>query len=494
MKLKLIAAAVAFAAAGSVHAVDIVVSGATASGNTQRAKIISDLCGGTAISYRVPAANDFWAVNCNLTAPASLLGQNYTFYKAGLGSGFGVSPVDTATPLRVVDLSTCALNDDLATPTVTEYDCAVPTTNFELVPQIGFSDVEPAAFRGTLAPPAAAGGAYDGSGLISAPVFGLVFGVIISENLRDTLQAAQGLAVGSELEIDMPSLSAQAIRSLQAGRLNTWSSVAVDDNGIEGITEYRQDIAGIGIGLAGGTADSITTYNVGPALTDTRMHICRRAPGSGTLAQYAMIYHGTNCTPGAAPVATPNGYAPAVVPIRMVSAPQGSGDMEKCVSTLATGVADPYSVPEGQVFGAPARVGYAIGQQSLERNATLTKAYRFVKVDGEAPTCANVHAGRYFNFAESTLNRRDDAPANVVAIFDELANNAFSADTNFACSFPHPFGFSGLMGIPNAANTPAATWTDSTNAADNSVNAFTRLGNTCQYPVIAPQAPSMLVN
>lgn len=506
MKFKLLAAAVALGCVGTANAVDVVISGATASGDIQRNKIISDLCGGTAINYRVPADNDFWAVGCTPVKPASATGAPHVFYKAGLGSGFGVSPVDTGTALEVVDISTCSLNDDTATPTVTEYDCALPSTNFTLVPEIGFSDVEPAAFRGDLAPPTSAGGAYDGDGLVSEPVFGLVFGIIISENFRDTLQNAQGLTVGSELEVDMPSLSAQHIRSLKSGRINLWSQVDVDENGIQGINGYRNDLPGVGIGLAGGAANDIVTYNVGDAVTDGRVHICRRAPGSGTLAQYAMQFHRTNCAAGTVGVAVANNYLPTSVTIRMVSQPQGSSDMGKCVAdtagptllaaALKPGSATPesYSVPSGQTFNVPARTTYSIGHQSLEKNDQLSRAYRFVKVDGEAPTCANVHAGKYWDFAESTLNRQITAPSNIVDIFNELVAS-FADDGEIACDFDHvSFGKSGLMGIPSATQKPLATWVDSLTPADNSVNAFTHLGNTCQPPIIYASPDSMLVN
>ena len=59
---------------------------------------------------------------------------------------------------------------------------------------IGVSDVEPAFFTNNT------------SNITAATSYALIFGVPVSLNVRNAMQAQQGLTVGSDTEANMPSL------------------------------------------------------------------------------------------------------------------------------------------------------------------------------------------------------------------------------------------------------------------------------------------------
>jgi hypothetical protein len=132
----------------------------------------------------------------------------------------------------------------------------------------------------------------------------------------------------------------------------------------------------------------------------------------------------------------------------------------------------------------------------------LTRNYRFVKVDGVAPTLENVHAGKYFDFAEQSMQWRNDGSMGGTAgyttsaattVNDQIAiilgyikDNAVSAAalaSSNAASFTHPWGHGGWLQVPTTTSPADAVFDPA-----NPVNGVTRTPtgatpNTCQLPL-----------
>ena len=181
----------------------------------------------------------------------------------------------------------------------------------------------------------------------------------------------------------MPNLQASEIRSIMMNNGAIRSSLDVQAETVYGGGAY--------VGL-----DTVTTRGS----TDNNIQICRRVNGSGTQAQANAMITGYPCDP------TFDKSIDSLQPqsrtglATFVTENESSGDVEKCLNDFNGG---------GNTTGdnAAARKRWAIGVQSLEKNpagaTSYTNAYRFIKMDGFAPSLVNVHAGDYFDVGRQTL-------------------------------------------------------------------------------------------
>jgi hypothetical protein len=517
---KALAAAVTLAISGNVMAFsptttpdyEVNFSGATATTKTLKQVVVENICDTTQTIdvYELNASSKNWAVACVTSTSVTSTADSVLFRKADLGSGYGVVHVDQSEDVAVLDPSTCEATssgtDTVGTTTVNTWQCTGKT---DVTPDIGTSDVEPAMFKGTLAP-LVGGVATDftnDSNMVIKPLSGLMFGVNATTDLRNALQAAQGLSVGEEDEANMPSLSSQAIRALFTGKVKTWEEVITSDGDdlLTATTDWNNDPAN-----ASHPENPIFVPPVSSTASPTRphaVHICRRAQGSGTHAQIGALVLRTNCSGGVAMKSqtSSNNASP------QVSAAQGSGDMTTCLDNLGTGSSNPYDSDHQYLMGLDestpnaANRRWGLGYQSLEKNDSLSAAYRFVKIDGVAPTLPNVHAGKYYDFAESTLQRRGgDGSYNstvttagkstdVTAMFDTIATQLGQAthlpDINSGGKFDHPFMHidyrGGWLASPNVSGNTVST--DGLLDMSQPVNPFGHYdtgANTCQPPIL----------
>jgi hypothetical protein len=336
------------------------------------------------------------------------------------------------------------------------YECDTAALEKTQNPDAGISDVEPSIFTGALALDAGEeplGVAdkptqpyVDLGNLNVLPGPGLVFGTAVTLAMYDELlddQNGAGMlpdcpASPSRAERDsidcMPSMPSSAIRSVFAGQVNDWSDVAP-------------------YGFAMDTSGTNQGDNV---------HICKRTNGSGTHAQFSVNFLGTNCraTSNIAMSEVNDGLSASFAGFAGVYANSGSSDMDKCLTALGSGLGfdgdfddpndssisnlpptaypgagDSSVVPGSGMTGiglntvVQVRVGgvvqnhplgltydnggtpftaFGMGYQSLEKNTSLGRPYRFVKVDGVAPTLDNAVSGDYRDvFYLSYQNRLD---------------------------------------------------------------------------------------
>ncbi|MCB1743287.1 MAG: hypothetical protein KDK91_23125 [Gammaproteobacteria bacterium] len=389
-------------------------------------------------------------------ANPALDGQDIAIYKFNGGSATGVAPVVDATPISILDAtlsgpSACTPVAGGTGSLANEYPIGTSGRVYELyvcsdaslvkaqIPDAGISDVEPTLFKGALAlnfgvEPRGVSAKPDAPfvdrgnlQLKAGP--GLTFGTAVTIPMYDELQddqAAAGMlpdcpplgAGGTDLATRdpardtiacMPSLPSPLIRSVFLGQITSWA-----------------DFMPYGLEL---DPTRVAKGN--------DVHVCKRTNGSGTHAQFSVNFLGTNCrsVSNLAMVEQNDGLSSSLFGVVGVYGNSGSSDMSDCLDALATGKGfdgdfdglPPESFPgtgdstvvPGEDLAATAIPGdplgrgyndkteaYAMGYQSLENNPDLAFSYRFVKVDGVAPTLDNVVAGTYKDVYYLTYQNR----------------------------------------------------------------------------------------
>ncbi|MBS1213157.1 MAG: uncharacterized protein H6R26_1774, partial [Proteobacteria bacterium] len=280
------------------------------------------------------------------------------------------------------------------------------------LPDMGVSDIDPQIFRGVNY-----NSTIDGSTTFSQPTTaavaatltvrnagGVVQNTPVTKTLRDALQNAQkqsgalpsNCAVGDETETCMPSMSKALLTSLFAGRIGKWSDIKVE----------KADGT-----LLGDLTDFATT----PPDNDL-VHICRRNKGASTQAAINAYFLNTPCaSTGTPPVEVSNPtFGPVVVAPTQVTATENCLDDFNDGSNVAT-------------FNPNGRKVWAISMLTTERNTALDKGYRYIKIDGYAPTVEQVAAGHYTYFSEAAYVWRKVAPkptADQQVLIEKIASDA----------------------------------------------------------------------
>ncbi len=456
---------------------EIFMSGASAMDNAITS-LFQNLCrSGTLDTYLNSGANPgnaYRAFFCTLSAnevPGLSSEQRVLFIKRSAGgSAQGVSPL-----IEQAQIDTLNIFNNNCTetgPGSRTWHCTTNQGTGDLVPKhpnIGISDVDPLMFRGVNTPtgfnPVTPAGAQQ---LDVRAVAALLFGVPVTNGLYHALQAVQigegqlpdSCQVGDYSEACMPSLSKHQIASLISGQIRTWDEFRIDNGTPEGtlLTHYQ---------------------GISPP-SDNKVYFCKRTAGSGTAAQQYAKFLNNPCSDGALqPLGTDNEFEGP----RLIEN-SGSGDMDLCLDDFAKG--NNRSGKNGMNA-----VAWAIGQQGMERNANLAFDYKFIKVDGIAPTLKNAASGQYIDWVEPTYQWRTSgagAPAgDTLRIIEKLVVDAgapgsvasiLNANTN------HPFGKSGYLAVASNGHPYSHALNENAPVIAYSHAASGTLNN-CSVPVIA---------
>ncbi|BCO30049.1 hypothetical protein TspCOW1_01520 [Thiohalobacter sp. COW1] len=400
---------------------------------------------------------DHVVVRCTVKGsfPAPMGGADLAVYKYNGGSSTGVAPVavpDGASPGNKIYLDASVAGCDAVTNSQGDnawpigltgnsyelYECTDPSLIKNQDPDAGISDIEPAPFVGPLAlsagteplgvPQRPTQEFEDKGNLDIKPGPGLLFGTAVTLPMYDDLVESQANAGmlpadcavtqgSTRAERDavrcMPSLPSAFIKSVFLGQVTSWA-----------------DAAPYGLSL------NPTSFN-GGVNQGNNVHLCKRTNGSGTHAQFSINFLGTNCRANSnlSMVEQNDGVSFAGIGLVGMYANSGSSDMDDCLNALGTGngfdgdfaglpqtdaanfgTGDSSVVP-GKDLDPTAGVvqtasgahplgitydnggvpftAYGMGYNSLEKNTKLNLAYRFVKVDGVAPTLENAISGEY---------------------------------------------------------------------------------------------------
>lgn len=352
-------------------------------------------------------------------------------YSVG-GSANGVTPINNASNVPFLDLTKLATSctagsatadaDGTATnlSTYEVYSCTAASSSLttNAVSYIGVSDVEPAFF----------GAPSTYSKVSSAGLATVIFGVPVTKTVYNALQAAQGLTVGSMTEANMPSLSQAQVTSMFTQEGQTWS--------------------GLGTGIT---------------LADDTIYVARRPNSSGTQKTFeALVARTVNGTLGGRNCQSDvESFVSGVDALdntavnttcdgsNLIVNGSGSGQVQACLNKHN-------DAGRG-----------AVGVQTTETKVSTSTKFAFVKINGVAPTQANVAAGKYTVYSDAAINTRTgstlptlsaDNYTNFIAKFKaEFASPAIIGVINGAAQ---PFGNSGLMALDNLnASVPAADYT-----------------------------------
>jgi hypothetical protein len=419
------------------------------------------------------------ALGAGANVPA---GTAFSVIKFSSGSGNGINEValgtvlasNTARKRNWVDVTACrtavtpvtVVGSTIGTVDFKVYvGCAVNTTG--LRPKIGVSDVEPALLSSQNPLFPVAGGPTSANVAAVTPNQGAAVGFapIVSRPLYIALQRAQGIAGGCALdgsaadqtEACMPTISTATLRAIFEARATS--------------TNQLTNAAGAAIAtLAGVTPPASTT-----------LFICRREDSSGTQVSFQSFYLGQGCvkTPRTF-VASNNGtsgegWDTSTNQAVRVFGGNGASEVKKCMDARS------------------AANNWAIGLMSTENtNGNGTDDWRYVKVDGFAPSLENTVLSRYTFFSENTFNvpntnqTLNAAQADIyAALLGGVRTASNLANTNVA----HPFGTGGLLAVPQTKGT--AWRPGSPSVATTPVNSMTKagsygnIGDNCT-PALAP--------
>jgi len=313
------------------------------------------------------------------------------------GSGKGVQVVADGVAIEAMNIN----NDNCTDNGDTTWDCSIAGgiaggDLFMKVSTAGISDVEPAMFVGLNVPPGdAAVTSVQISKMNIISMNALIFGVPVTENLYRALQMAQGLDTAKDDEANMPSLSTSQIYSLIAGGIATWDQLIINSIPLTKVA-----------GVIPPTNDSFGSFTV----YDSLVHYCRRPPGSGAQAQMNAKFANAPCSGGVVAPRGVNSTNPLFGPV--VQENSSSSDLTVCMQ-------DKFAAGK-----------WAIGVQSLEKSDA---SFRFIKIDGVAPTLKNVAQNKYKDWVETTIqwrNTTNSGPAgDALAILQTIAKDASTPET-----------------------------------------------------------------
>jgi hypothetical protein len=441
------------------------------------------------------------------------------------GSGYGVAPIITeakgdnagaAIEFMKVNSTNCSGATAAVVGTLSSITCSYSTgvagNNDKVIPDFGISDVDPGAFKGQNAPLKTDNitlfsdvTASDVSLLTVVPGAAVVFGVPATLHLYKALQGAQ-LAMGTipprgrnnanTADVDcavgditnqacMPSLTKQEIATLIKGDWSNWNKLKV----VTGAVGSQVSLGLYDWAVANQAADK-------PA--DPATHICRRENGSGTQAQlnnFALNYPCTTASGQTAPASGNDGIngntgnKTESSAVALIHENSTSGRVTACLKDLNLGVdtaADGFTNP--YLSG----VRWAIGAQALEKKDA---SFEFVKVNGVAPTLANVANGSYLDWFENTFQYNTNhakfktdtgLKLTIDAIIKAASVPAVMASINSGSGLSHGFGNGAYLANPKA-NTPVATGIFNlslpVNAYSHTPSSSVALDN-CRAPVV----------
>lgn len=373
---------------------------------------------------------------------------NLLVYKRNAGgSAQGVNPVidEAAIEFLKVDnpanCTTPVVSGGLSRLTCT-FTSGNPSFAQSHIPDFGISDLDPIQFQGDNTP---AGfnpvTAADVAKLTVKSAAAQVFGIVVSTHLRNALQEAQFAATSAcnpknanytaaqaESAACMPSLNSAQIASIFSGKLNSWAQFKIGPSN----NLYAN-----------------TTIAANKPSTP-RIHICRRVSGSGTQAQLTVKFLGYPCNDVAtSPVTATDAALPEAIAQAQVHAMSSSSGVSECLSELDAG-----TNTVGTSFDNTYGFRWAIGIQGAEINAQRGSPFRFIKVDGVAPTLLNVVNGKYHDWVELTFQYNkahvfDQSEKTIVdEIIKEAGNPTVMGVTNAAAL--HSWGQSGFLAVPQS--------------------------------------------
>ena len=373
-------------------------------------------------------------------------GRRLAIHKSSGGSGEGVTPIDAGIPISFIDLQkieTCdppvrVLQKGELAGYSNHRNCTGPGKT--AIPLAGISDIEPELLGSPT------------QELNKTSLSQLVWGLPVTKNFRNALQAIQGLVSAEvahdspfrDLEENMPSLSYTQLASIFAGRISRWEHL-VDEQGFPAhLSPKLANQPPINPDMSG---TSPGAYRPDPD-TGANIYVCRRIASSGTQASYEIHYLRNRCVVNAPQFVVPDDGSNILTggnvkellsrsdPAGRVFAGVGTSDVRACLDTH-----EEYN-------------RWAIGMLSTENiGDNVGREYRHIKVDGAAPTLLNTYQGRWTHISVPSLQwLAKSTPAGEIGILlqfivDNIGLPRVLKSLNE--SFVHSWGQGGYLANPS---------------------------------------------
>ncbi len=417
-------------------------------------------------------------------------GLRLAIYKSSGGSGEGVTPVSAATPLRFIDLNRLANS-----PGCTSGEPARATPDFAAyrnhtgcdgegrpaVPRAGLSDVNPELVGGVSAP------------LTVQAQNQIVWGLPVSKTLRNALQTIQGLVPATvphddpsrDTEEAMPTFARAQVAAIFSGAVKSWDEFYDS----KGTPLTRSTLLGLSPPRDADASGASPGGYRPDRETGSTIYICRRIAASATQAAYEVHYLRARCESSAPSFVKPNDGSDLTVggdvnrlvrvphPAGNVFAGLGTGDVRDCLDAHAQ-------------FNR-----WAIGILSTESVGNNgTRKFRFVKVDGAAPTLLNAYLGRWPHVTEQSIQWRRSFDASLSATHEGRVLRFVATNLGLPrviaalnSGFVHAWGQGGYLAPATSGFPPPPPPVTADSLRQNPVGSLTRsLGrlNDCGEPLV----------
>jgi hypothetical protein len=304
-------------------------------------------------------------------------GEGVVVGTGALTINFFADPVVTNSSVtNSVSNYTCAAGSSSAAAgvlgSIQQWSCTGVTAGAATTGAAGFADVEFSLLNQVITPKSTA--ASLSTNLQNYPIAANVWGIVVSKNLRDALQTAEGLTAGDDSEAGMPSIPPALVASILTGTITDWSALQ----------------------NASGTA----LFS-----SPTTIYLARRPDSSGTQQSINATFLNKPCVGADTAMLGDNtgGVCGTAVAAGNVSVTvgQGTGNLLSCLTTLNG------STKYGIGFASTTNNPISAIDRTISVThpaATQTDAgWRYIKIGGFAPTLLNASIGAYPYVTEGAL-------------------------------------------------------------------------------------------
>ncbi|MDT8406749.1 MAG: hypothetical protein RQ715_05820 [Methylococcales bacterium] len=259
------------------------------------------------------------------------------------------------------------------------------------------------------------------------PTGGLVYGVGVTEDLYKVLQLADivlgklptSVPIGAYDEASLPSLNRNFIAALLSGQIADWSDVKVFAPNLNASVSLDDPVV----------IDFLNSIGVSiSAPTDYRVAVGRRNTGAAVGAVAHAKYLNYPFVTGSFPPANPTPAANDATAKPIVKAPGGTSATGRLLTDWQTGSNTSSFNNAGARYWGVA-INSAVVNTGVRADGTGGQPWRYVKIDGYAPTIENVAAGTYPVWAEGEVLVRKDLTPDKFDLLSDFANALGSSVT-----------------------------------------------------------------
>lgn len=277
------------------------------------------------------------------------------------------------------------------------------------------------------------------AGFTQVSTGGLVYGIAVTEELYKVLQAAQkragslpaSVTIGAYDANSLPNLNRNFVASILAGKISNWEQVKIVDKDTQQAVSLTDVAFDAGIAAPFKNGDGKTPVGVG-----------RRNKGAaiGAVAYAKFLNYPGTANANKPADNTPDGDEANAVPI--VKSPGGVNATNNLLKDWNNGANASGLNPGSQKI-------WGLAVNSGDKDAGVNP-WRYVRIDGYAPTIENVAAGVYPHWAEGVVLYRTDKAgdaqwADKKALLKAFADDLGSPSVAKAVNTQLPFGLSGIF-------------------------------------------------